>query len=333
MSTVPNAFGVGLGSPMSAMALSAINLPFGQFIKPGGRVAAYVRSTGRQDLDDAHISDNLVQSINAGCKRCRSGQNDVVVVLPGHTESLATADAIPDLVAGTQIVGVGRPGASNNPTLTWTATASTFLLNVADVGLIGLNLNFAGIDNVAAPITVSAAGCSVLGCQIQLQSATASAGCVQGIALASGADDFIGALNVMLSDDEGEPQSGGGCFAVGAAVDNCVLADNYILAATPGDTVGLIDVTAAATNIRVMRNVLIQIETTNALNALIVDNVAASGCIVSNMVKIAEANDVTPRGMSIGAGAAAVMLVAENYVIDNLVSASAILQPPADTIT
>src|SRR5688572_18905707 len=175
MSTTPNAYGNALGTAPPFLQYSAVGTPHGTFVKPGGRVAAFVRSTGAQDLDDLFVRDNLVLTLNEACKRCRSGLNDVIYVLPGHTENLAIADSVPDLVAGTQIVGMGRLGASNNPTFTWTATGSTLLLNVANVSLIGLNMNFAGVDAVVAPITVSAAGCSIAGNHITVAAGSAGA--------------------------------------------------------------------------------------------------------------------------------------------------------------
>ena len=85
MSTVPNAYGTALSTPPPYLsAYSAIATPYGTYVRPGGRVAAYVRSTGAQEGDDYFASSgNLVTSINEGLKRCRSGQNDVVVWMLG----------------------------------------------------------------------------------------------------------------------------------------------------------------------------------------------------------------------------------------------------------
>jgi len=298
-------------------SVDSIQVPTGTWIKPGGRVAAYVRSTGLQEGDDLFaMSGNLVASINEGCKRCRSGMNDIVYVLPGHTESLAVADAIPDLVAGTQIVSCGQPGSTNNPTLTWTATAASLLLNVANVGLHGLTLNFAGVDNVAAPLTISAAGCVVNGCNISTE--TASLGALKGIEITAGGSGAKVVSNTFLALGEAQPMTSAPVLISGAA-DNVLVADNYISAANPGTSVlGLIAVTAAATNLRILRNILIQLETAGtALFGVTVGDVAASGVIAYNLLKVG--SDVTlTTAFASQVGTAGLVAVAqfENYACD-----------------
>lgn len=160
MSTVPNAFGNALGTATPFFALSAVGTNFGSFVKPGGRVAAYVRSTGFQDLDDNLVRDNLVTSINEGLKRCRSGFNDVVFVLPGHAETYSSSGAIwANLVAGAQIVGCASPGQSNAPTLTLSNAGASVALNVANVTVCGLN--FASTTAaLTSAFVFSAAGCT-----------------------------------------------------------------------------------------------------------------------------------------------------------------------------
>ena len=58
-----------------------VRTSFGSFVEPGGRVAAYVRSTGMQDGDDSYLATNLVTTLNAGLARCRAGLGDTVFVL------------------------------------------------------------------------------------------------------------------------------------------------------------------------------------------------------------------------------------------------------------
>lgn len=164
MSTVPNFAGGFLSNPSPFLFnYPAINSPWGQFVKPGGRVAAYVRSTGAQDGEDHFAASGLlVQSINEGLKRCRSGQNDIVFVLPGHTETYASSGAIwANLVAGAQIIGCGVPGATNAPTITLGHVGASIALNVADVTLAGFNIRSSAV--LTAGIAITAAGCTLAG--------------------------------------------------------------------------------------------------------------------------------------------------------------------------
>lgn len=139
----------------------AISTSQGTFIKPGGRVAAYVRSTGAQEGDDLFSSGGgLVSTINAGLARCRAGQNDIVYVLPGHTETHSVTGAIwPALVAGAHVIGSGRPGASNNPTVTLSHVGASVALNAAGVTVSGLNISSATAALTAA-VVITASGCT-----------------------------------------------------------------------------------------------------------------------------------------------------------------------------
>jgi hypothetical protein len=308
-------------------AFDTIQTPYGMWVKPGGNVVAYVRSTGVQSGDLPEVAVNMVASVAAACSRCRAGMNDVIVVLPGHVESLAVADSLPNLVAGTQIVGVGRPGASNNPTLTWTATASTLLLNVADVSLIGLNLVWNGIDGVVSAIPVTAAGCTIAKCHITVESA--SAGALLGVTVGNGASNFAFCENTVVGVGEAQPLTSA-VVLVNAAVDDVCIEDNYIAAANPGTSVlGLIAVTAAATNLRIRRNELVQLETAGtALFGITVGDVAASGVISRNFCKIGSTVTATTSGFTIGTAALVAVGLFENYCTDTA-AVSGVLSPVA----
>lgn len=141
------------------------------FPPPGSRIAAFLRSTGLQSGDPQFIGQNLVTTLNAAAARCRSGMDDIIVALPGHSENISTADQISSLVAGTKIIGIGS--GTTQPKLIWSAAASTFLFDVADVELNNFNLQMSGNASgsaltVTAPITVSAAGCSIKKCRINV---------------------------------------------------------------------------------------------------------------------------------------------------------------------
>jgi hypothetical protein len=308
----------------------AVAFPYGTFIKPGGRVAAYVRSTGLQEGDDLFAtSGNLVATINEGCKRCRSGKGDIVVVLPGHAENLAIADSIPDLVAGTQIVSAGNLGTASNPTLTWSTTASTLLLNVADVTITGFNFVWNSVDGLVAPITATAAGCSVSRNYIVV--ADANAGALKGVEVSTAANRFAFDDNVVTSVGEAQPMTSA-VLLVSAAVDGVSAERNYIAAANPGTSVlGLIAVTAAATNLRFRRNEIIQLETAGtALFGITVGDVAATGTISHNFCKIGSAVTTTTSGFTVGTAGLVGVGLFENYCADSA-AASGVLSPVASS--
>jgi hypothetical protein len=56
---------------------------------------------------------------------------DVVYVMPGHTESIATAGGITADIAGVRVIGLGW--GSNRPTFTWTETDATIAVSASSV--------------------------------------------------------------------------------------------------------------------------------------------------------------------------------------------------------
>ena len=230
---------------------AGIRLPGATVLPPGGRVH-YVRSTGPQDGDDVTMVKRLHTTLNSALAQCRSGMGDVVVVLPGHTESIATADAMSSLVAGTQIVGCGH--GNLRPTFTWTAAAATFLFDVANVAISNCILNLdpgTGTTTVAAPITVSAAGCAIIGCKIRMGT-DANSKVTIGITTTAAADDLVIANNEIYGATAAE------CTTmiqlVGA--DRLKLVGNTIVGATSSSSVGVVRfLTTASTDIKVFHNI------------------------------------------------------------------------------
>lgn len=139
----------------------------------GGAVFYVGPSTQIAALGDVGqgIAGRTFTSVNTALSACVSGRGDVIFVLPGYTESIAAADAWSNLAAtDVTIIGMGR--GTNRPTFTWTAAASSVLFDTANFRLLNCQLFIAGPHvngaalTVAAPITVSAAGCEISNCRI-----------------------------------------------------------------------------------------------------------------------------------------------------------------------
>ena len=280
MSNLANAYGNFLGSALPFyQAMPALITPNATLIKPGGRVAAFVRSTGAQDGEDHFASSGmLVRDLNSALARCRSGAGDIVYVLPGHTENIASADAMSNLVAGTQIIGTGRPGATNNASLTWSNTAGTFLLDVADVSIQGMNLVMGGADNVTAPITVTGAGCSMIGNWINLGTSSVLE-CAIGITVHTGAHDFVLSANRIHS------LGGAVCtnaVAITAAVNRCLIMGNDFDVEASAATGGVIDISAAVVQARIVGNLIVNRRATAAVSVRWSDTTALTGVIAKN---------------------------------------------------
>jgi len=161
------------GQSIAVLRGMGIRTPFGSINFPTSR-ALYVRSTGHQDGDPKELitGKNLFLTVAAALDHVRAGLGDQVICLPGHAETISTADAWANLKAGTNIVCWGD--GTLRPTFTYSAAAATILFNVANVHISNAIFYMAGdiasvtALTVAAPITVSAAGCGFHGCYFQV---------------------------------------------------------------------------------------------------------------------------------------------------------------------
>lgn len=101
-----------------------------------------------------------------------SGRGDVIYWLPGYTESIAAADAWSNLGSKTDVTLCGLGHGTNRAAITWTAAGSTVLMDSANFRIQNAQLFLAGPHaagsalTVAAPITISATGWDISGCDI-----------------------------------------------------------------------------------------------------------------------------------------------------------------------
>lgn len=101
-----------------------------------------------------------------------TGRGHIIFVMPGHAESISSADYFTAMGLGDSFALVGLGKGTARPSLTWTTATSSVLLDTANVTIDGFQLFLAGAHaagtalTVAAPITISAAGCGVVNCDI-----------------------------------------------------------------------------------------------------------------------------------------------------------------------
>lgn len=230
----------------------------GMVISPNGGQVWYVGTAAQQAAlgqTGEAIASRYSTSVNAALANCVSGRGDYIYVLPGYTESIAAADSWSALAAtAVTVVGLGR--GTNRPTLTWTAAASTVLMDTANFRIQNMNLYLAGPHaagtavTVAAPITVSAAGCAIEDCD-GFFGFDADQIVTIGITTTAAADQFEFKRNYFYSATAAECTSF--LYLVGA--DHCHVHDNTIIGATSSTTVGVVRfITTASVGIDFQRN-------------------------------------------------------------------------------
>lgn len=228
--------------------------PLAHYLAAGAKIAGYVRASGAAAGDNEEITSKLYTTVNAALGQVRSGYGDVVVCLPGHTENISSADHWSALKAGTRIVGMGI--GTSRPTFTWTIATSTVLLDVADVSIENCILQLeptTGTVTVAAPITISAAGCALIGNLIKFGT-DANNKVTVGITTTASADDLRIEGNVCVAATAAECTT----FMDLIGCDRLVMRDNMFKGATSAAGVGIVRfATTASTDILLERNTYI----------------------------------------------------------------------------
>ena len=266
--------------------------------------------TGGDTAGFGQSPDSPFLTIDFAVGQCTANNGDVIIVMPGHAETVSAAAGLALDVAGIKVIGIGD--GADQPTVTLD-TANTADVDVDAANITVENINFvANFADIAAAIDVNADDFTLRRCRftsaatdmnakIGVQDAAAGASdritiedcyCLDKDAanthfvnFAGTGDGHVVRRNVLLVD--------AGTFAIGGAgvITNCLIADNVVNNAA--NTVdGCINLAATAT-----------------------------GCVVRNLCAgaAAQANGVT----------ATACLVAENYYGVLAEDLSAILDPIA----
>lgn len=175
--------------------------------------------------------------------RCKASRGDIIMVMPGHAESLAGASAITSDVAGVAIVGLGA--GSLRPTFTFTATASTWVVSAANCSFANIILQ-AGIADVvtAMSLTGAADGTSFEHIESYEGAAAGTYNFVDVITLATGANNLSWKDCKFIGNDTNNDAFITGVAHDGFYIDNCYFASNVAQAAATG----LVDSSGNVTN-------------------------------------------------------------------------------------
>lgn len=282
-----------MGLPIVGQKALGFRTFFGTWVAPGARVT-FLGPAGV--FEDTFTENNRVATLNAALARCRSGKGDVIFALPGYSEAISAADFATSLVAGTQLVGVAPFMSSLMPTLNFTATTATILLDVADVLIKGFKFT-CGIDAVANYLTVSAAGCAVEDCFLQTGTAAALDVTIPVI-VAAGANDFRFEGNRVAGTTTAVNTN---AISVTGAVDGLRVMNNDFDIQALGATNGVIEFSAAATQFRITKNNIVNRRATAAVSIRWTDTVGLSGIISEN--NLAFLADVTSASAALSAAA------------------------------
>ena len=152
----------------------------GTALQPGQRAG----SDGNKGTFDSPFA-----TLDYAIGQCTASRGDIIYVKAGHAETVAAAGGIAIDVAGVAIVCLGE--GSNRPTFTFSATASTITMSAAGCSILGFPILTPSIDSVVSALVISAAGCRA---DIEAQDASSAIEFVNAVLTTAAADRL--ALNV-----------------------------------------------------------------------------------------------------------------------------------------
>ncbi len=161
---------------LTAASLFAARPTYGKvfFVGDSGTVDLdRVRQLFRVDPNSkVRYFDDLEECLNSGA--VVADRNDVILLAPGHTETIVAAAGISLDIAGVTVLGLGT--GSLRPTFNFTtSTAADINIDAANVTIENCIFNLTGVDALVAPIDVNATDFTLRNCLVVTASASAQA--------------------------------------------------------------------------------------------------------------------------------------------------------------
>lgn len=174
-----------------------------------GSSAGLPVSTGNYYYVDSSTGANQVglgtretpfSTIDYAIGQCTANKGDVILVMPGHTETITGAGGITLDIAGVSVIGLGN--GALRPTITYTtASTGTFAITAANCLVKNLIFN-ANYADVATAVIVSGINNRIEGCLFKEQTTDMNfLNCFRTGAVANGADGLEVVDNVRMSID------------------------------------------------------------------------------------------------------------------------------------
>lgn len=298
-------------SPAQFMSARKV-LRFSDILTPGN---VYFVSSVTGSATGGYTADDPITTLAAAIALCTANQGDVIFVLPGHTETIATPGGIACNKAGVRIIGLGV--GTNRPTFSWSATDSTWTVTAANVHIENIRCT-ASIDEVVKLISVSAANCTLDKVDYF---ETTSCQAIQFLLTTAAADGItVRSCRHIQGTAAGSAQK----WLELVGVDDCEIVDN-IFRLTLNNAAGSVTISGSTAIVRgiIARNSIVQLGGTSQLSAiLLVDGSTAfvhdNRCACGSTA-LAGICNVGNAGYA-----------AENYCL-NTAAKSGIIDPVADT--
>jgi len=292
---------------------------FGMPVLGGGMIPAttgsywFVSSDTGNDGNSGKAPTRALATLDKAIGKCTADKGDVIIIMPGHTETVASAGAITCDIAGVFIIGLGtgtlRPAFSLA-----TLTTASILVTAANVSISNCTFS-SGIAELVTCFTVSAAGFTMDGCAV-----TDTATSMINFMTTTAAADDLTIKNCHFITDAIPTANDFFIMLVGG--DSVTIVDNFfsVLTSNHGSSGTIGGETTASTGVLIARNIIYSIGTSVIA---IVLHTSTTGLIVSNRIGNTKTN------------ASGIITNESCYEFDNLttndVAASGFVDPAIDT--
>lgn len=276
----------------------------------------FVDSVSGNDGNTGKSKEAAVATLDTAVGLCTDSKGDVIIVMPGHAENLATAGALTIDVIGITIVGLGTGG--QRPTLTHTADGADINISAADVTLRNL-LIVSNTADVTASIDIDAKDVWLDGIEWREGSAL----CFIDV-IVTGGDNVCDGLKITHCKCIGADAANDGFLnATGGDIDRCLIHGNYLVLAV-ATTEPVLEITGKSLTNAVITHNLISRMNESGVPFLDSDQTDNSGLCAYNLIDTDDDDSATPIDFTGGS-------CYENYQMgENGADASGLLLPAVD---
>lgn len=266
------------------------------------------------DTSHGRHPDKPFATLDYAIGQCTASAGDVVFLLPGHAEDIASATGCVLDIAGVEVIGLGRGSLQPAFTLT-TAAGATISITAADCAIRNVRVTSEFTNGVTAGITLAAGADGCVLEDVLMTETLVTQEYLIGISIAADCDDVTIRRLRYCGIAGGSTTS---AIAAAGGTDRTVIEDCYIQVDASAAALKLD--AAASTDLQILGNRVINIDTGAGLG--IDTHASSTGWMIANLV--ANLKD-TVAGVS-GAG----MAYCENRGT-NALNASGIVKPANDS--
>lgn len=235
-------------------------------------------------------------TIDYAVGKCTAGRGDIIMVKPGHTETISSATGLALDVAGVAVVGLGVY--NSRPTLTLdTATTAEIAITAANVSLVNLVIK-ANFADIVRAVSTTKAGTTLVG--VDFLDTAVDMNFLTAIKATSTTDNASDGLTVVGCKWFSPDALCVEFIEINADLENLVIEDNQVVTAGTASPLFLVAGTKITRGMSVKRNFL---QNANTANDLAFDNGGStnSGIIAHNRIGHADVTGAHVLGAVAGA--------------------------------